>query len=50
MKEPPLINCDRVMGTLGIDYMRASYLLRDLVNNSKMMKYGKGKDAIYKLI
>ena len=50
MIEPPLINCDRVMGTLGIDYMRASYLLRDLVNNSKMMKYGKGKDAIYKLI
>lgn len=50
MKEPPLINCDRVMGTLGIDYMRASYLLRDLVNNSKMVKYGKGKSAIYKLI
>ena len=50
MKEPPLIDCERVMNTLDIDYMRASYLLRDLVNNGKMAKYGKGKSAIYKLI
>ena len=50
MKEPPLIDCERVMNTLDIDYMRASYLLRDLVNNGKMAKYGKGKTAIYKLI
>jgi predicted ATP-dependent serine protease/predicted transcriptional regulator len=50
MKEPPLINCDRVMSSLDVDYMRASYLLRDLVNNGKIAKYGKGKDAIYKLI
>jgi len=50
MIEPPLIDTNRVMKTLNIDYMRASYLLRDLVNNNKMAKYGKGKAAIYKLI
>jgi len=50
MIEPPLIGTNRVMKTLNIDYMRASYLLRDLVNNNKMAKYGKGKTAIYKLI
>jgi len=50
MIEPPLIDTNRVMKTLNIDYMRASYLLRDLVNNNKMAKYGKGKTAIYKLI
>lgn len=50
MKEPPHINVDRVMKTLDVEYMRANYLLTDLVNNNKLAKFGKGKKAIYKMI
>ena len=50
MKEPPHITADRVMKTLDVEYMRANYLLADLVNNNKLAKFGKGKKAIYKMI
>ena len=50
MKEPPHINVDRVMENLEIDYMRANYLLRDLVNNNKLVKFGRGKSAVYKTV
>tara|TARA_E500000318_G_scaffold39945_1_gene38396 strand:+ start:1878 stop:2783 length:906 start_codon:yes stop_codon:yes gene_type:complete len=50
MKEPPNITPDRVMKTLDVEYMRANYLLADLVNNNKLVKLGKGKKAIYKMI
>lgn len=50
MKEPPHITADRVMKTLNVEYMRANYLLADLVNNNKLAKFGKGKKAIYKMI
>ena len=50
MKEPPNITPDRVMKTLDVEYMRANYLLADLVNNNKLVKFGKGKKAIYKMI
>lgn len=50
MKEPPHITPDRVMKTLDVEYMRANYLLADLVNNNKLAKFGKGKKAIYKMI
>lgn len=49
MKEPPHITLDRVMKELSIDYQRASYILRDLTVNNKLMKFGRGKNAIYKL-
>jgi len=50
MKEPPHITTDRVMKELDIDYNRASFVLRDLVNNDKLVKFGRGKTAIYKLV
>lgn len=50
MKEPPHITADRVMKTLDVEYMRANYLLADLVNNNKLAKFGKGKKAIYKMV
>ena len=50
MKEPPVITADRVMKELNMDYNRAAYLLREHVNNDKLAKFGKGKDAVYKLI
>ncbi len=50
MKEPPHITADRVMKELDIDYNRASFVLRDLVNNDKLVKFGRGKTAIYKLV
>jgi len=50
MKEPPHITTGRVMKELDIDYNRASFVLRDLVNNDKLIKFGRGKSAIYKMI
>ena len=50
MKEPPHINVNRVMESLEVDYMRANYLLRDLVNNNKLVKFGRGKGAVYKTV
>lgn len=50
MKEPPHITTERVMKELDIDYNRASFVLRDLVNNDKLIKFGRGKTAIYKMV
>ena len=48
MKEPPLMNADRVAADLSIDVSRAQYLLRELTVNGKIKKFGRGRDAIYK--
>jgi DNA repair protein RadA/Sms len=50
MNEPPHITTDRVMKELDIDYSRASFMLRDLVNNNMLVKFGRGKTAIYKIV
>ena len=50
LKEPPHITTDRVMEEVNIDYNRASFLLRDLVNNNRLAKFGKGKTAIFKIV
>ena len=49
MKEPPFLNIERVAKELNIDKTRAAYLLRELTINGKLKKYGKGKDAVYKM-
>ena len=46
--EPPHLTADRVMTELGVEYNRAYNLLRELVLDGKIDKYGKGKSAIYK--
>jgi len=46
--EPPHLTADRVMTELGVEYNRAYNLLRELVLNGKIDKFGKGKSAIYK--
>jgi len=46
--EPPLIDADRVMDELGVDYSKAYMYLRELVLNGDMVKFGKGKNATYK--
>lgn len=48
IKEPPALNVDRVMDELSLDYYRAYNLLRELVLNGKLIKFGRGKTAIYK--
>lgn len=50
MNEPPHITTERVMKELEVDYNRASFVLRDLVNNDKLVKFGRGKTAIYKMV
>jgi len=48
LTEPPHLTADRVMELLDCDYNRAYNRLRELVMNNKMVKMGKGRDAIYK--
>ncbi len=48
MREPPILNADRVASDLGIEVSRAQYLLRELTINKKIDKFGRGIDAIYK--
>ena len=48
IKEPPHITAQVVMKALDVDYQRAYNRLRDLVLNGKLIKFGKGQNAIYK--
>ncbi len=48
IKEPPALNADRVMKELGVDYQKAYNLLREMTLNNRLVRYGKGKTAIYK--
>lgn len=50
MTEPPHINVQRVCKELDIDAMRAGYLLRHLVSENKLQKFGRGDDAIWKFV
>ena len=48
IKEPPALNAKRVMKALDVDYQKAYNLLRELVLNDKLVKFGKGQTATYK--
>ena len=48
IKEPPALNAKRVMKALDVDYQKAYNLLRELVLNDKLIKFGKGQTATYK--
>ena len=48
IKEPPHLTAQVVMEALDVDYQRAYNRLRDLVLNGKLIKFGKGQNAIYK--
>ena len=48
LDEPPILNAGRVMDALNVDYMKSYNLLRELVLNNKLLKFGKGKTATYK--
>lgn len=49
MDEPPILNVDRVMDKFGISKQIASNILRELVDEGKMKKYGRGANACWKL-
>jgi predicted ATP-dependent serine protease len=49
MNEPPHLTLDRVMDKLGVSGQTASILLRELVGEKKVQKYGRGANAIWKL-
>lgn len=48
LKEPPGINIQRVCRELKVDATRAGYLLRALVSEGSLVKYGRGDNAIWK--
>jgi len=48
MDEPPLITVKRVMDELDIKEQTAKLLLSELENDMKLIKYGRGMDAIWK--
>jgi predicted ATP-dependent serine protease len=47
--EPPHLTLDRVCDSLGVSGQTASILLRELVGEKKVQKYGRGANAIWKL-
>ena len=50
MTEPPHINVQRVCKELDVDAMRAGYLLRHLVAENKLQKFGRGDEAVWKFV
>lgn len=48
MIEPPLITVERVMSELGISYATANNLLRELVMERKLVKFGRGGESVWK--
>ena len=49
MKEPPHITLERVMETCDVKEQTARILLSDLENEMKLIKFGRGETAIWKL-
>jgi predicted ATP-dependent serine protease len=50
MTEPPCINVERVCKDLHIDEFRANYLLRQLVSEDKLQKFGRAENAVWKFV
>lgn len=48
MIEPPLINMQRVMSELDVNFQTAGNLLRELTFEGKLLKYGRGDNANWK--
>lgn len=50
MKEPPHITMGRVMEELDISRQTAYLLLKEMVEKNKIRKFGRGDDAIWKIV
>lgn len=50
MKEPPYINKKRVMKELDLTSSQAYVLLKEMTDKDLIKKYGRGDDAIYKVV
>lgn len=48
MVEPPGITVSRVMEELGLSLHKSQYLLKELTTLGKLIKFGRGTDAIFK--
>lgn len=49
MDEPPLITIQRVMDSLDVKEQTAKIILTELENDMKIIKYGRGANAIWKI-
>ena len=50
MDEPPHLTLDRVCDTLGVSGQIGGILLRELVGEGKLQKFGRGANAVWKLV
>lgn len=50
IEEPPVLNVQRVMNTLSVKEQTAKILLTELERDSKLVKYGRGQNAIWKIL
>jgi KaiC/GvpD/RAD55 family RecA-like ATPase len=50
LTEPPHITLNRVMKILGVKNQTAGILLRELLREGKVKKYGRGENACWKLV
>jgi hypothetical protein len=49
MDEPPHLTLDRISDKLGVSGQTAEILLRELVGEGKMQKFGRGVNAVWKI-
>jgi len=50
MDEPPFITKKRVMKELGLTSAQAYVLLKEMTDMDKIKKFGRGDDAVYKVV
>jgi predicted ATP-dependent serine protease len=50
MKESPHLTLDRICDSLGVSGQTASVLLRELVGEGRLQKFGRGTNAIWKIV
>ena len=50
MNEPPHLTLDRICDNLGISGQTAGVLLRELVGEGKLQKFGRGANAVWKIV
>jgi predicted ATP-dependent serine protease len=50
MNEPPHLTLDRICDKIGVSGQTAGVLLRELVGEGKLQKFGRGANAVWKLV
>jgi ribosomal protein S25 len=50
MDEPPHLTLDRICANLGVSGQVAGIILREMVGEGKLQKFGRGANAVWKIV